>query len=206
MVDTRSCSAPKHFPRLLQHPGEIRNLIYQFVLSSPHPLQYYASNNFGCRGGLCESDPRDLKVHVNQLKWVNRQLRAETSDLELRLNDVYMSQEKLGWIGGNAWAIFPFLEDIPTPRLSWLKKVIIRPLKLDVHTEQKGAITIRHALDELLPNGPLPIIHYILPSLASGPGKSTALFMLHGLAISWKLRELGPHGRYCIWLLMWREL
>ncbi|KAF1916042.1 hypothetical protein BDU57DRAFT_515881 [Ampelomyces quisqualis] len=192
MVDTRSHSALKETPHLLQYPGEIRNLIYRFVLSSPYPLHYYASETFGCPGLLCEPGRQDLKRHVNQLKYVNHQLHTETSDLELRFNDVYISQEELGWVGRNAGAIFPFLEDIRAPRLSWLKTVTIRPPKLDVHREWKKAIATRADLAQLFPDEPLPTIHFVLPSLTPGPGMPTALFMMHGLAISWKLRGNGP--------------
>jgi len=88
---------------LLRLPGELRNFIYEYALTEERPLQVKRHGNdaaFKCyKQPLMQSEgyhetqglakwPKDAFVEVNQLRFVNKELYAETRALELRYNDL----------------------------------------------------------------------------------------------------------------------
>ncbi|KAI4607599.1 hypothetical protein J4E83_009496 [Alternaria metachromatica] len=78
---------------LLKLPGELRNKIYELVLTSPSPLYLHSpeaprqvvrhSENLGALG---TPSPVKRYVEFNMLKYVNRQLYSETAGLDFKYN------------------------------------------------------------------------------------------------------------------------
>src|SRR5262245_18329198 len=102
---------------LLALAGEIRNNIYDYALTEPHPITHYVTPSGHSRFLRCDAvldtdksyligDFFDLERHAqfimqvegvaaqecNQLKYVCRQLRYETLGYELKCNDISFIQ------------------------------------------------------------------------------------------------------------------
>jgi hypothetical protein len=88
-------------PRITTLPGEIRNRIYQYVLSDSDGLMIWidpAGTQHLCRQNAREcatfvylfSNQSDRSmINFNQLQYVNRLFWAETQGLECRYNKIY---------------------------------------------------------------------------------------------------------------------
>ncbi|KAG9186034.1 hypothetical protein G6011_02590 [Alternaria panax] len=80
---------------LFDLPAELRNRIYEFVLSSPTALILHSPHAPRHLKPYKRYDP-DLKafntgsslIELNELKYVNKQLYSETAGLEFAFNDV----------------------------------------------------------------------------------------------------------------------
>jgi hypothetical protein len=80
-------------PKLLQMPGEVRNLIYAYTLSAPEGLVLHENGKlFDRTHTLCDHDGfyDTAADEANQLKFVNRQLYKETRGLGLHHNDLVL--------------------------------------------------------------------------------------------------------------------
>jgi hypothetical protein len=77
---------------LLRLPCELRNKIYKYALSSPTPL-ILNSDTSGLPAQLL-SDIDGVTQEFNQLKYVSKQLYAETVYTEMRYNDIKVSRKE----------------------------------------------------------------------------------------------------------------
>lgn len=130
---------------LLRLPGEIRNKIYQYVLTSSAPLHRRQTWNLVSSHNLKlfrhhsfeeETAPSDTRPHpfFNSLKFVSRQVYAEIAGLELKLNTLFFeSQAELQYLQApdtvqkttaQDW-FFDFVESLTEEKLQWLSTVII---------------------------------------------------------------------------------
>ncbi|KAH5325992.1 hypothetical protein HBI12_080990 [Parastagonospora nodorum] len=88
---------------LFRLPGELRNYIYEYALTEERPLKVERRSNdtaFKCykqplaqagghhEMGAFSKSPTDTLVEVNQLRFVNKELHAETRALALRYNNL----------------------------------------------------------------------------------------------------------------------
>jgi hypothetical protein len=125
-------SKPRRHPRSIKRchfldlPGEIRNIIYEYALSSLNGAQYTQCSRHGAHVEnrdfwLVANDLRHMrnKHHrasnfreLNQLKFVNRQLYRETRALVLRYNDITFN---------DVVALALFLRSCPTSQYQRLR-------------------------------------------------------------------------------------
>jgi hypothetical protein len=157
-------------------PAELRNMVFEFALFSPSPLVYRYPTPRHEFGFLCPAtsttDRNDQDIELNQLKYVSRQLRTETEDLELKYNDIIFSQDcrdtggkgipalqriyqriastlGLGVPTSNKY-MYPsdeavwFLQHFPLYKFAWLQKIIIKPLPEEA--SHPAALELRTAL------------------------------------------------------------
>jgi hypothetical protein len=95
---------------LLQLPGELRNKVYEYVLTEPSKI---LSWNHG---------------QSNQLRLVCRQLHTETNWLELRCNIPITFVQRESAHPGPAQQFNAFTKALPTPALQWLCTVVLNNL------------------------------------------------------------------------------
>ncbi|KAF2240957.1 hypothetical protein BU26DRAFT_572195 [Trematosphaeria pertusa] len=112
--------------RLLQLPGELRNRIYEYVLTDPSPLGLQYSEQFV--GGTCISKPwlkprfegmRDKEI--TKIKYVCRKLYAETAGLEIKFNSLRFSDSECP-----ARMFKDFLAICSPSKAAWIRTVVLR--------------------------------------------------------------------------------
>ncbi|KAF1916041.1 hypothetical protein BDU57DRAFT_515880 [Ampelomyces quisqualis] len=148
-----STSSKTSNSRLLQLPGEIRNRIWRFALTSSEPLHHrqprtkltqqlsIASHHHRLVEEKYILDGSTLNPpSFNKLKFVNRQLWAETAGLELHFNAVVFSSQIVRKFNRDPNAsidgfmkkcaeewFFSFCAPMKVQCVDWLKTVIIAP-------------------------------------------------------------------------------
>src|SRR5262245_18766422 len=129
---------------LLELPGEIRNIIYDFTLTEAQPIIHYLTHFQHSRFLRCESD-FNANGHVldlshtylaeraaqecNQLKYVCHQLRRETLRYELKCNPIAFIQLKVGedtYLTPIVQFLF-FISNCAPPYQNDIRTVCIRP-------------------------------------------------------------------------------
>ncbi|KAF3010961.1 hypothetical protein E8E13_010443 [Curvularia kusanoi] len=116
-------------PTLLTLPPELRNLIYKYVLTpdTTKNLQYCAGEE-GRKAYLStwtdDAGP-NANVEFNKLKYVNRQLYAETAALELVYTHGLVFRRLPGSEPGGATAV-RFLLELSPKKCTWLSTIRIQ--------------------------------------------------------------------------------
>jgi hypothetical protein len=80
---------------LLSLPGELRNMIYGYVLTNPKGLQYRRGSDYVGRLYNPTADagaPHDADHETNQCQYVCHELRHETRGIGFRLNELYFKE------------------------------------------------------------------------------------------------------------------
>jgi hypothetical protein len=109
------------FP-LFRLPGELRNRVYELVLTSSEPLRYsvYSADQVEKPVlGVATTSDR-VAVEFNQLKYVNKALYAECAGLEIKYSDIsfgsYINEGKPPGYQFIAWVeTMTPTKQIPTP-------------------------------------------------------------------------------------------
>jgi len=130
---------------LLRLPGEIRNKIFQYVLTSSAPLHHCQSWDVVSSHNLKifrhhsfeeETAPGDTRPRpfFNSVKFVCRQLYAETAGLELKFNTLlFNAQAELQYLQAPGtiqkttaqdW-FFDLVDSLTAEKLQWLSTVIL---------------------------------------------------------------------------------
>ncbi|KAF2244828.1 hypothetical protein BU26DRAFT_568823 [Trematosphaeria pertusa] len=116
-------------PRLLQLPAELRNHIYEYVLTAPDGLQYERRKIWAepPKTFLCLPKFASEAIEFNQLKYVNRQLYNETAGLELKFNPIAFPS----WLDEDlpppGCQFLLFMGRLDTPKRSILRTIILLP-------------------------------------------------------------------------------
>jgi hypothetical protein len=118
---------------LLELPAELRNTICQFALTHSKSLHYYNPENVGDRPYLYLRDIPSQQVddkkpvEYNQLKYVNKQLYAETAGLELKHNDITLSERSERFEHTSPCEVLSdWLSSISHTKRFWIKTIAIR--------------------------------------------------------------------------------
>lgn len=125
---------------LLDLPGELRNWIFKYALISPEPLYYHSrsdatSSTMGTilkLGILVEKlDALEPVQEFNQLKFVNKQLYAETAGLEIKYNSIaFQAQcpedEPSKQARSAEQTFLDFVAPMSGHRIVWLTRVTIQ--------------------------------------------------------------------------------
>jgi hypothetical protein len=142
-VRPSTCSDNRQGSPLLHLPGEIRNRIYGYALTSFAELHYRGGDS--SLSGLVYkqifADGLVATQPFNQLKNTCRQLRAETTDLELQHNDIGIEADVVHWhdpevynhrveaakdgVSGPA-RLNSMLRILKPSRMSWLRNIFIK--------------------------------------------------------------------------------
>jgi hypothetical protein len=142
-VKSSTCSDNIQGSPLLHLPGEIRNRIYGYALTSSAELHYRGGDS--SLSGLIYkeifADGLVATQSFNQLKNTCRQLRAETTDLELQHNDISIEADVVHWhdpetydhrvetamegVSGPA-RLNSMLHGLQTSRMYWPRNIFIK--------------------------------------------------------------------------------
>lgn len=110
------------YSRLLRLPGELRNRIYRYTLTSDRPLTFVESIR-------PEKDRLAFFIHgtfveFNQSKYVCRQLYTETAGLELKYSPItFFGNSQLTRLPARLFN--NFLSTCATSKVSWLSDIIL---------------------------------------------------------------------------------
>jgi hypothetical protein len=120
----------QHFP-FLRLPAELHNRVYDFTFVAPDgiKLRWQTGKNRRAKKPVMVVDSeKDSEVYpINQLQYVNRQLRKETAGLEIQHNRVIMGAYPK--IKGDAIrSLLVFAYSCTPTRLSWLTEVTLSGL------------------------------------------------------------------------------
>ncbi|KAF2877754.1 hypothetical protein BDV95DRAFT_588790 [Massariosphaeria phaeospora] len=184
-------------PSLLTLPGEIRNRIYEFALHNPEGLTHTTQivkirePQSGKKKALIKplfhafihplspgADNRPA-VEYNQLKYVCRQLYAETAGLELKLNAWVVPGKYDRRVSPEAMLV-RFTRSCAPQRLTWLTNISLSPTVCDC-----GAARDLRLLDRISQANPRLTINLFLSNFHFGRKAMYALrLMSQGLAIA----------------------
>jgi hypothetical protein len=176
--------------RLLELPGELRNRVYELALSSENGIVY----NHGVLHTFPKNATKNLIADpqhpaLNQLQYVNRQLREETRFLELRYNTVIFvtdEKNKLKAVDN----LVRFQKNIPHQKLEMIRSIHLYPsltgreiYMRDAEQEAHALIDAMRQVKELKPYFPNAEVGYTFPmlraySLHHKDGFHTALFFV----------------------------
>jgi len=126
---------------LLQLPGELRNRIYQFVLTEPNKIIPHTGDS------------------SNQLRLVCRQLHEETNWLELSCNNPITFIRDDALQRGPAEQFLAFTKAVAPNALSWLKTIILIDRAPDLRDYKSDPDAIEYLWSKLNgPEEPLPFV------------------------------------------------
>jgi len=167
---------------LLCLPAELRNTIYELALTHTKPLHYRKPEGDEDKSYLYLPEAPSQQMHdekpveYNQLKYVNKQLWAETAGLELKFNDIAFdinpdhlpSSELL-----TAW-----VSSISVAKRSWIKTITIRygnmaPEQKDLSADGPNAIA---RLTQVCNDVPSMRVKYHVPFWTFGSSQSWGNF------------------------------
>jgi hypothetical protein len=115
-------------PRLFKLPGELRNRILEYALTSSEPLRYNSPMGSSSRSSfyvsLTKPDGTMISHEFNVIKYVNRQLYAETAGLEIKLNTLHFSFQ-IGIEWSPAQHFFSFICFLAPTKRMWLRHVVV---------------------------------------------------------------------------------
>ena len=115
---------------LLDLPAELRNTIYGLALTHSKPLHYRKPKGDGDKSYLYLPEAPSQQVHdqkpveYNQLKYVNKQLYAETAGLELKFNDITF--DIIPYSLRSSDLLTAWVTSISVAKRSWIKTITIR--------------------------------------------------------------------------------
>jgi hypothetical protein len=117
-------------PTLLTLPGELRNKICQYALTSDGPLYLLPLCGMNREHLLTDVKPKSIfHKHFNKLKFVCKELYAETAGLEIKFNNVTFTTYAIGYGHANTldaehW-FFDFVAPMTLKKMQWLSTVVI---------------------------------------------------------------------------------
>lgn len=115
---------------LLHLPPELRNKIYELVLTSDTTLHLQTvATEYKRRGALYAlSYPNGLLLEpaeFNQLKYVNKKLYSEVAHLELRFNEIAVIADPRSGIPGPAALFLGWHATLSSSKQAWIRKVTL---------------------------------------------------------------------------------
>jgi hypothetical protein len=119
-----STRPPSAFLRL---PGEIRNKICQYALTSATPIEHLPGYRTVCGPQFIDRSqdtPKGRSLQFNSLKLVCKQLHAETAGLEIQFNCTIFTPSA-GYSKPAEQCFFDFVASMTLKKLDWLSTVII---------------------------------------------------------------------------------
>ncbi|KAH7091416.1 hypothetical protein FB567DRAFT_616990 [Paraphoma chrysanthemicola] len=137
-------SEPPHPAFLLSLPGELRNRIWEYALTSSNPIHHarvsritadgHTRNSYvlSARSTITISDSAMREglagsaLEFNNIKYVNQQLYDETANLELKCNEVQFSQLDAGQASALDQLV-GYTERLTEAHVKWLAKVVLAP-------------------------------------------------------------------------------
>ncbi|KAI4931192.1 hypothetical protein J4E85_003781 [Alternaria conjuncta] len=107
--------------RLFLLPPELRNVIYEYVLTTPDATLKYTTN--------------DTSGHkqLNQLQYVNKQLHQECAHLELKFNTTITISTRAEGKTTATEQFFALLASLPEEKHKWLRTVALQNTDADVN-------------------------------------------------------------------------
>lgn len=163
-------------------PGELRNKIYRYVLTSPEPLycNLFIMDDLDRAKGITvgsffftdhllgyEEDKEPSELVFNKLKYVNRKLHRETKGLELIYNTISFGHFD---IIRAVNSLFHFTATVTPTKLSWISTVVIRSDdRCPSHVTESGVLTECIGLPMLAmfcKQNPHINVHYVLRRFA----------------------------------------
>jgi hypothetical protein len=188
-MQTKAASNKECF-RLLELPGELRNRVYELVLSSEDGIVYGQ--------GVLENFTKDSTKNIiaegqhpafNRLQYVNGQLREETRFLELRYNQVIFRKDEKNKLKA-VDNLVRFQKDIPHQKLELIRSIHLYPglprstiCIRDVEEEANALIDAMRQVKKLKSCFPNAEVGYTFPilrtySLRHEDGFHEALFFI----------------------------
>lgn len=116
--------------RFLQLPAELRNNVYEYVLTSPHALRSRKPTNGEHLPHGSDPSTSSSKVlepsadEFNQIKYVNKEIYKEANALELRYNTLRFAYRPEDGSLASAQLI-SFMSSLPAPQKSWLRTIVV---------------------------------------------------------------------------------
>jgi len=157
---------------LLELPGELRNMIYEYVLTEKHGIMYRPPNlRFGPFVSMADTQIQRLGSLVrygdmvyncnpnsdhNQLKYVNRQLHRETRGLGLQFNVLHFktmarcfeADPRYGRSTIGLFSGFMLMSNSRTNK--WLQKIVLHDMgMIDCPKDLGGRLIVNGSLEEL---------------------------------------------------------
>jgi len=189
---------------LLALPGEIRNKIYQFVLTSPDALRYRESSKriqkpifYSLGSQRAEHGDENEQSEFNELKYVNKQLYNETAALELKYNVLRFNghpSDKLPAIAN----LTNFLGSIATTRKAWLRTIMLDDCipppshggTESFYSKPIASATAIASLSHACRQNPHIRVRYVLSYWANNSlRKRKSAFLLQGLYLAEAIRQ-----------------
>jgi hypothetical protein len=106
---------------LLRLPGEIRNSIYEYALTSSTGLVIKEGRDGIDK--LAQEISSSIQIPGNQLQHTNRQLRHETADLEVRFNNIMVPGTKTR---SSVEQCIDFLETLPSSQHQYFRIITLK--------------------------------------------------------------------------------
>ncbi|KAB2104277.1 hypothetical protein AG0111_0g7843 [Alternaria gaisen] len=161
-------------------PAEIRNTIYELALTAPEPLRCFDPvfwdeyNPTNKRHYLyLRATPTDAldelafefdTVEYNQLKYVSKEVYAETVGLELKYNEITLRVSRKSEYATSFLLLNRWLSSIPVTKRSWIKtiNITIETKSRYVEAGPEGVDTLAR-LTRLCNDNPSMRVKYYLP-------------------------------------------
>jgi hypothetical protein len=161
-------------------PAEIRNTIYELALTAPEPLRCFDPvlwdeyNPTNKRHYLyLRATPTDAldelafefdTVEYNQLKYVSKEVYAETVGLELKYNEITLRVSRKSEYATSFLLLNRWLSSIPVTKRSWIKtiNITIETKSRYVEAGPEGVDTLA-CLTRLCNDNPSMRVKYYLP-------------------------------------------
>jgi hypothetical protein len=161
-------------------PAEIRNTIYELALTAPEPLRCFDPvlwdeyNPTNKRHYLyLRATPTDAldelafefdTVEYNQLKYVSKEVYAETVGLELKYNEITLRVSRKNGYASSFLLLNRWLSSIPVTKRSWIKtiNITIETMGRCVEGGPEDADTLT-CLTRLCNDNPSMRVKYYLP-------------------------------------------
>jgi hypothetical protein len=135
---TAASSQPRPVNALLRLPAELRNRIYEYVLSAEGSLEFENREaDFNTKSYFFSA--MTGKKEFNQLKFVSRQFYVETNCLEFVHNKLRFVGDKTSYDNGPAKLFNKFLGQCTTSKQAWITDVVLN------HHPLSG--TLQHILE-----------------------------------------------------------
>ncbi|KAF3010960.1 hypothetical protein E8E13_010437 [Curvularia kusanoi] len=200
-MESSNCSGVQPMSAFLQLPGEIRNRIYEYALTSSSRIQYLDNEGSARQKSIFYEGSELLKQPIskvppefNQLKYVNRQLHHETVTLELKYNSVAFLDAQDAFANPCGCQMWSFIEDLKPSLRLWLTNVTVAlsPADLPFRPFSRDAPEKLAVLDRLCLENPHINLRVVIPGWRLCPGKdpksSVQAFVSRGLLFAHSFR------------------
>ncbi|KAF2661754.1 hypothetical protein K491DRAFT_673684 [Lophiostoma macrostomum CBS 122681] len=155
--------------RFLDLPGELRNRVYEFTLSTKDGIVYNsgvmkATNSGTIKKYLVEK----CQPEFNQLQYVNHQLREETQFLELGYNNLIFRGN--GSMLNAAKSLLQFRKRVSLHKLEQIRSLHLNPDQVPLTWLHAASIARSlECLKEAMPGFPNAMVHYTLYTRGVNP-------------------------------------